>query len=53
MHKRKKNPKRLAINVSEEEHKEIKVRASFRGVTITDWLKIAISERIQEEKRRE
>lgn len=51
--KKRKSPKRLLINVTEEFHCEIKKRALFRGQTISNWVIMAISERITEERKRE
>ena len=51
--KKRKSPKRLLINVTEEFHNEIKRRALFRGQTISNWVTMAISERIKQEKKYE
>lgn len=53
MEMKRKNRKRLIFNVSEELHKEIKVRAAFRNISITDWLMLAITQRVQEERKYE
>jgi len=49
MNKPLKNPKRLIININEELHKDMKKRALFRGCTLTQWVLIAIRQRIEEE----
>lgn len=41
------------MDIPKEFHVEIKTRASQRGMTITDWVIMAINERIREERKRE
>ena len=48
-----KNKKRLAVDIDLELHKQIKARAAFRNISITDWIMIAITQRILEEKKYE
>ena len=45
--------KRLNVELSVDEHKEIKNRATNRGISITKWVKRAIQEAINREKRYE
>lgn len=45
--------KRLLIDVSQELHKEVKARAVFRGLSIRQWVEMAIKERIREERQYE
>ena len=45
--------KRLNINFTEEEYKEIKHRAVDRGISLTVWVKRAIQEAINREKKYE
>jgi predicted HicB family RNase H-like nuclease len=51
--KKYKIPKRIILNTGNELHEEIKKRATFRGQTISDWVKMAIRERIHKEKLHE
>ena len=53
MRSERKSPKRVIINVTEEMHKEIKMRAVFRGLTIHAWMVRAIEKLIEEEKKYE
>ena len=46
----RKTPKRLLINISEDLHKEIKVRATVRNVTIKEYVLRAVAERIAKER---
>lgn len=50
---KRKTPKRLLINISEELHKNIKMRATFRNVSIKDYVIQAVIERIVKEKQYE
>lgn len=50
---KKKQIKRLNVNITSDLHIEIKKRALFRGITITDWVIMALIERINEERKRE
>lgn len=45
--------KRFIMDVLDDFHREIKRRAAIRGITMTEWVILAIQERIQEEKKRE
>ncbi len=49
----RKTPRRLVINIDEDLHYEIKKRALFRNVTMSNWVLVAIQERIDEERKRE
>jgi hypothetical protein len=49
----KKRGKRLSMDMDEELHKVIKARAAFRGLTIKEWLELAIKERILNEQKYE
>jgi len=49
----KKHKKRIIIDVSDQVHREVKTRASFRGITIKRWVELAIAERIKEEQKHE
>lgn len=50
---KKEKRKRLIIDVTQLFHKEIKMRATFRGITISDWVLLAIKDRIAEERKYE
>lgn len=50
---KKEKRKRIIVDVPPLFHKEIKTRASSRGITITDWVIMAINDRIAEERKRE
>lgn len=45
--------KRITILVTEQEHKQIKIRAITKGTTITEWLKKAIDEYCEAEDKEE
>ena len=45
-----KTKKRLVIDVSEEDHKEIKLRAFSLGMTISKWLSRAIVRQVKYEQ---
>jgi len=45
--------KRLVVELTQQEHKEIKMRATFRNITIKDWVKLAIFDRIKSEQQYE
>jgi predicted DNA binding CopG/RHH family protein len=45
--------KRIIIEVSSEDHKEIKRRATNRGITIRKWVLDAIADKIKKEKQYE
>lgn len=45
--------KRLLIDITKEEHNEIKMRASLRNVSIKTWVMRAIQEAIVREKKYE
>ena len=49
----KKETKRLNVNISSELHFEIKKRALFRGINLSEWVIMALIERINEERKRE
>jgi len=53
MENMRKSPKRIIFNLPEEWHTEIKMRATLRNISISDWVKIAIEQRIEEEKKYE
>lgn len=53
MEKIRKSPKRIIFNLTDDQHKDIKIRAAFMNISITKWVKMAISERIKEEKKYE
>lgn len=39
--------KRVLFNITEEDHQEIKRRAEERSLSISDWVRLAIIERIK------
>ena len=41
--------KQIATRVSEERAKELKVRAAMRDITLADWLREAIDEKLARE----
>ena len=45
--------KRLSIEIPSKLHKEMKVRALFRNITLRKWVMLAIMERIKKEKETE
>lgn len=45
--------KRLVIDLSTEEHVEIKTRAALRNITIKKWVMRAIMEALKKEKQYE
>ena len=47
--KKRKTPKRIVFNVSNEVHTAIKIRAAFRHITITKYIMRAIMEKILQE----
>lgn len=51
MVKEKKTQKRMIFNIEEGLHRIIKMHAAFRGISITEWLRIAIGQRIDEENK--
>lgn len=46
----KQTPKRLLIDIPAELHKEIKVRAAVKNITLKAWVLRAICEAIKTEK---
>lgn len=50
MKKGRKNPKRLIINIEETLHKEIKLRATERNMSISDYVRQAVAWRLINEK---
>ena len=50
---KKEKIKCLYIEIPKEIHTEIKKRAVFRGMTIKHWVLLAISQRIELEKKHE
>lgn len=44
-------PKRLIVEMSDSEHKEIKIRAARKGISVRAWLLGAIMLRIDYEKK--
>lgn len=46
----RKSPKRLLINISEEQHAAIKNRAANRNITLRKWVTRAILEAIKKEQ---
>ena len=50
---RRKTPKRLVVNMNEEDHKEIKQRALDKNITIRAWIGQAIKDAIAKEKQYE
>ena len=48
-----KREKQIVIVVTYEDHKEIKRRATNRGVTIRKWVLDAIADKIKKEKQYE
>lgn len=51
--KSRKTPKRLVVNMNEEDHKEIKQRALNKGITLRAWIGQAIRDAIEKEKQYE
>ena len=51
MEETRKSPKRIIIDISEEKHTEIKMRAAFRHTKIKTWIEQAIDMKIAEEDR--
>ena len=49
----RKGPKRLTIDINEEMHKQIKMLAIKRNITLRTWLVRLIVNGIQEEKKYE
>ena len=47
----RKGPKRILVDVSEDLHKEIKIRAMIRNVSIKDYVVAALTEKIFKEKQ--
>ena len=41
--------KRLSVNMTENLHQEIKIRAAKRNITITEWIMRAIAEAMVKE----
>mgnify|MGYP001591354676 CR=1 FL=1 len=48
--KSRKTPKRLLIDISEEEHFLIKEKALFRNITMRKWIMRAIKEQLKKEQ---
>ena len=45
------NRKQLLINMTDEFHKEIKIRAAHRNISMTRWVLQAIRDRIKKEQQ--
>lgn len=43
MEEKKKSRKRLLIEIDEEVHKQIKIRAALRNASIKEWVTMAIA----------
>lgn len=43
--------KRLTLNIDPQKHKEIKMRATFLGMTMAEWVNIAVDQRLIEEDK--
>lgn len=50
---KKKIKKRLTIQVDNDLHRIVKSRALFRGMSVRQWVEMAIKERIKEEQQYE
>jgi predicted HicB family RNase H-like nuclease len=50
MEKKRKSPKRIAMNVNEKVHHRIKLLAFRRNITITQYIMEAVFFRMQSEK---
>lgn len=46
-----KYPKRLSMNIDDAIHKYIRTRAAFMGITITEWIMLAVMKQIEEESK--
>lgn len=51
--KKPKALRRLLVDVPEDLHKEIKIRATVRNISIKTWVTRAIAEAIKQEKKYE
>jgi len=51
MEEKRKSPKRIIIDISEEKHAQIKQRAAFRHTSIKIWIEQAIDMKIAEEDK--
>ena len=47
----RKNKKRLFVYLDAQLHDEARKRAEFRNISITDWIIIALGERIDKENK--
>lgn len=45
--KERKSPKRIIINVGEELHEQIKLRAVTRRITMKEWILAAIARQVE------
>jgi hypothetical protein len=49
MRKRPIKTKKFIMAIYDDTHKDIKRRSEFRGISMTEWVMIAIRERIEKE----
>ncbi|HWY35345.1 MAG TPA: hypothetical protein VNX68_11920 [Nitrosopumilaceae archaeon] len=47
---KRKTPKRIIFNVENETHSTIKIRATKQGITIREWVLLAIMAQIHREQ---
>lgn len=46
-----KSIKRLTVKIDATRHKEIKMRSIYRGMTMAEWVTVAIDQRLIEEDK--
>jgi len=50
MNKKRKNPKRLNINIDEEFHRQIKITSSYLGINMSEYVLQTIATRVRNDQ---